>query len=64
MVRRFDTVALRRGIPDRGLAEGAVGQVIHVYTGDVVFEVEFAIEGRPATVLTLTSTDVCPLAEV
>ncbi len=30
----------------------------------ISYPVEFAIEGRPATVLTLTSADVSPLAEV
>lgn len=59
MIRDLDTVALARDIPEKGLVQGDIGAVVHVYPDGKAYEVEFVTaEGRTVAVLTLTNRDV------
>ncbi|MBN1426170.1 DUF4926 domain-containing protein [Candidatus Fermentibacteria bacterium] len=58
----LDTVVLGRDIPDHGLCRGDIGAVVEVYEPDGV-EIEFVTgSGRTQALLTLTTSDVRPLA--
>jgi Domain of unknown function (DUF4926) len=57
-MKEFDSVVLRRALPDAGLEEGDVGAIVHCHN-DASFEVEFISgEGGTLAVLTLNATDV------
>jgi uncharacterized protein DUF4926 len=63
MINELDMVVLTHDISEHGLQQGDVGAVVHVYSAGAAFEVEFATaEGRTIAVLTLTATDVRPMA--
>lgn len=61
MIAELDTIVLTRDLPERGLAVGDVGAVVHAYdTG--AYEVEFVTGGgTTADVVTLTARDVRPI---
>ncbi len=62
MVRELETVVLRRDVPEHGLKKGDVGAVVHRYSDQAAFEVEFvAAEGKTIAVLTLTEVDIRPM---
>lgn len=63
MIRELDTVVLERDASDHLLERGDVGAVVHVYGGGTSYEVEFvAADGRTVALLTLSSSDIRPLA--
>ena len=60
----LSTVVLTRDIPEYGLRAGDVGAVVHRYADGLAYEVEFVSgEGRTVAVLTLTESDLRPMAE-
>lgn len=62
MIGELETVALTESLPDRGLVEGDLGAVVHVYPGGQSFEVEFVTAGGETVgVLTLTIDQIRPL---
>lgn len=64
MIDELDRVALTRDVPDRGLAEGDVGTVVHRYEGGERYEVEFVTGGgRTVAVLTLEASGLRPLED-
>jgi hypothetical protein len=63
MIRELDTVVLTHDVKERGLLEGDVGAVVHVYGEGDAFEVEFVTgEGKTVALLTLTAADVRPFS--
>ena len=59
MIRELDLVVLTRTLTEKGLEEGDVGTVVHCYSDDQAYEVEFIdAEGATLAVLTLTQADV------
>ena len=57
-MKDFDSVVLRRALPDAGLEEGDVGAIVHCHDDDA-FEVEFISgEGETVAVLTLAGADL------
>ena len=53
------TVALTRDLPEHGLAEGDVGTVVHRYTDDHAYEVEFVTGlGETLAVVLLKRNDL------
>ncbi len=65
MIHELDVVALTHDIKEHGLEQGSVGAVVHCYSKNTVFEVEFVnCEGRTIALLTLTSTDIQPLNDM
>ena len=61
MIRELDTVVLTHDA-DYDLRRGDVGTVIHCYTGEGVYEVEFVTaEGSTIAVLTLSGADIRPI---
>lgn len=61
MIRELDLVVLTHDIKDHGLRTGDVGTVVHCYTDNTGFEVEFVTaEGKTIGVLTLTTADIRP----
>jgi hypothetical protein len=58
MIAELDTVVLTRPVPERGLAAGDVGAVVHAYP-DAAYEVEFVTGGgETVALLTLRASDV------
>jgi hypothetical protein len=56
--RQFDTVVLRRDVPEAALRVGDLGAVVEVY-GPESFEVEFVTaSGRTQALLTLGADDI------
>jgi hypothetical protein len=63
MINELDMVVLTNDLSAHGLQKGDVGAVIHVYGEGEAYEVEFVTaEGRTVAVLTLTTSDVRPMA--
>lgn len=63
MFRELDMVVLTHDVEECGLKEGDIGAVVHRYVDGTAFEVEFVTaEGETVAVLTLTETDVRPVA--
>lgn len=61
MIAELDTVVLTHPVPERGLAAGDVGAVVHAYP-NAAYEVEFVTAGGDTVaVLTLDTTDIRPL---
>jgi hypothetical protein len=61
MIAELDTIVLLRDLPERGLATGDVGAVVHAY-GNAAYEVEFVSGGgETVAVLTLAESDVRPI---
>jgi len=59
MIRELDIVVLTHDIEEYELKQGDIGAVVHCYTDDNAFEVEFVTaEGRAVAVLTLSSEEV------
>jgi len=59
----FDTVVLRRDLPEHGLRVGDLGAVVEVYSPDGL-EVEFVTaSGRTSASVTLVESDVRPVAD-
>ena len=62
MFEALETVVLTRALPEAGLEPGDVGAVVHCYPADG-YEVEFVTGGGDTVaVLTLSETDLRPLA--
>jgi len=61
-MKPYDSVVLRRSLPDVGLEAGDVGAIVHRHDDDA-FEVEF-VSGVGATVavVTLRATDLRPVS--
>ncbi|HXT69332.1 MAG TPA: DUF4926 domain-containing protein [Vicinamibacterales bacterium] len=58
LFRQFDTVVLRKDLPDSGLCKGDLGAVVQTY-GDEGVEVEFVTaSGRTQALLTLPVSDL------
>ncbi|MGC4768951.1 DUF4926 domain-containing protein [Micromonospora sp. DT44] len=55
MLELYDVVELREAIPEEELPAGAVGTVVHVFSGPpAAYEVEFAdADGRTVAMFTL-----------
>ncbi len=63
MISEFDMVVLTSDLSEHGLQQGDVGAVAYVYGEGEAYEVEFVTaEGRTVAVLTLTATEVRPMA--
>ena len=63
MIRELDTVVLTRDVSEHGLKKGDIGAVVHRYSDQGAFEVEFvAAEGKTIAVLTLTEADIRPMS--
>ena len=59
MVRELDLVVLMRPVEEHGLKEGDVGTVVHCYSNDQAYEVEFVdADGKTLAVLTLEYADI------
>ena len=59
MIRELDTVVLSHHLPEYGLLKGDVGAVVHCYTEQGPWEVEFVTaSGSTVAVLTLASQDI------
>ena len=64
MIKEHDRVVLAVDVPSEGLVAGDVGTVIHVYSDDQAYEVEFTtLEGKTAAVVTLEVTHVRPVGK-
>jgi len=53
VIQELDTVALTQDVEAHGLERGDIGTVLHVYTRETAFEVEF-VTGGGSTVALLT----------
>jgi hypothetical protein len=63
MIRDLDTVVLTHSMPDHGLEEGDVGAVVHIYSKDAAYEVEFVTAaGKTIAVVTVGQDDIRPMA--
>lgn len=59
MIRELDTVVLVHDIEEFKLKEGDIGSVVHCYSDEKAYEVEFvSADGRTIAVITLTSADI------
>ena len=55
----LSTVALTKALPDYGLQAGDVGTIVHKYSGDEAYEVEFVSGlGETLALVQLKSNDV------
>jgi hypothetical protein len=62
MIHELDTIVLSRDLKEYGLTRGDVGAVVHCYTDNKAFEVEFVTgEGKTIAVATLSSSDIRPM---
>ena len=53
-MREHDRVVLTADLPDHGLQAGDVGTIVHTYTAEPAYEVEFAaLDGATVAVLTV-----------
>lgn len=60
--QELDTVALTHDIPEQSLKQGDLGAIVHCYTDDAAFEVEFVdLDGDTTALLTLTQADIQPI---
>jgi hypothetical protein len=63
-IQELDTVVLTHDLPSHHLKQGQQGAVVHCYQDGKAFEVEFLdSEGDAIALLTLTTADVCKLAQ-
>ena len=59
MIRELDRVVLTKDVAEYGLRAGDIGTVVHCYSDNLAYEVEFlTASGRTVTVLTLEKEDV------
>ena len=62
MLREHERVVLTSSLPDEGLVAGDVGTIVHVYSDDQAYEVEFvALDGHTTAIATLESHQVRPV---
>jgi hypothetical protein len=62
MIHELDTIVLSRDLKEYGLTRGDVGAVVHCYTDNKAFEVEFVTgEGKTIAVATLSNSDIRPM---
>jgi hypothetical protein len=63
MFQELDTVVLTRDMPKYGLKQGDIGAVVHCYTDNAAFEIEFVTaDGKTVALLTLEQTDIRPIS--
>lgn len=63
-MNEHDLVVLVRAIPEHRLERGDVGTVVHCYSDQEAFEVEFvSAEGRTIAVLTLVESAIRPMEQ-
>jgi hypothetical protein len=61
-MEELDLVVLTHDIPEHGLQQWDLGTIVHCYTDDQAWEVEFVTaEGRTVAVLTLMRADIRPM---
>ena len=59
-----ETVVLLKDVPESELRSGDIGAIVHVYTDEKAYEVEFISgDGQTLAVLTLDNKNVRPLAK-
>lgn len=64
MFEELDTTVLTKDIKEYGLKRGDLGTIVHLYSDNKAFEVEFvAASGRTIAVITLTPKDIRPMAK-
>ncbi len=62
MIREHERAVLTVDLPDTGFKIGDVGTVVHVYTDDTAYEMEFfALDGRTLNVVTVEAEQVRPV---
>lgn len=62
MIREHDRVILAADLPGEGLHRGDIGTVVHVYTGEQAYEVEFVtLLGDTVCVVTLSPSQLRPV---
>ncbi len=62
MIRELDTIVLSRDLKEYSLTRGDVGAVVHCYTDNKAYEVEFVTgEGKTIAVATLSNSDIRPM---
>ncbi len=62
MFNELDTVVLARDLKAHNLTRGDVATVVHCYTGEKAYEVEFVTgEGKTIAVVTLEESDIRPM---
>jgi hypothetical protein len=63
MFDELDTVVLTHDINEHGLVEGDLGTIVHSYSDEEAFEVEFVTsEGKTIALVALSSNDIRPIA--
>lgn len=61
-IEELDTVVLLHDVDAHGLERGYIGAVVHRYSGDETYEVEFATgKGETVAVLTLGRDEIRPM---
>ena len=59
MLKELGVVTLTRDIVEHGLPKGSQGAIVHCYTDEQAFEVEFVTEsGETLAILTLEKADI------
>jgi hypothetical protein len=62
MLQEHERVVLTVSVPDEGLEAGDVGTIVHVYSDNEAYEVEFvALDGHTTAVTTLEMGQVRPV---
>jgi len=62
-VKLFDTVVLKKDLPEKGLKCGDIGAVVEIYEPGGI-EVEFVVgSGKTQALVTLKTTDVRAIAD-
>ena len=62
MIREHDLIVLDCDLPENSLKEGDVGTIVHVYSGDAAYEVEFmTLDGESVAIVTLEKTQLRPV---
>jgi hypothetical protein len=62
MLKEHERVVLTTSFPKEGLEAGDVGTVVHVYSDEQAYEVEFvALDGHTTAVATLEAKQVRPV---
>lgn len=63
MLKEHDRVVLTVDYPDYDLKAGDVGTVVHIYSNNIAYEIEFfALNGRTLDVVTVESAHVRPIS--
>ena len=61
-MQELDVVVLTRDLAEHGLRRGDIGAIVHNYTDDAAYEVEFVTAaGATVAVMTLEEADVRPV---